>query len=82
MDGDEYLRYMDKVRYLAGILRKAFDTDCVQMAIIGMDVFHAHIHLLPRVDGDGLGGLPVTEMVPKLSDEEMIEIRDKIKDFF
>lgn len=79
MEGDEYLRYMDKVRYLAGVLRKAFGTDCVQSAIIGMDVSHAHVHLLPRVDGDGFAGIPIVPMKPKPSVEEMKEIFDKIK---
>jgi len=82
IDREEYLRYMDKIRYLAGVLRKAFDTDCVQMAIAGMDVSHSHIHLFPRVEGDELGGIPVTPMEPKLSGEEMGEIRDKIKNSF
>ena len=79
MEKEEYLRYMEKVRYLANVLRKAFGTGCVQEAIVGVDVIHSHVHLLPRVDGDGLGGLPVSPMTPKLSEEEMREIRDKIK---
>jgi histidine triad (HIT) family protein len=79
MDGGEYLKYMGKVRYLAGVLRKAFDTDCVQGAIVGMDVSHSHVHLLPRVEGDGLGGLPTTPMEPKPSVEEIKEITGKIK---
>ena len=82
MGKEEYLRYMDKIYYLASVLRKVFETDCVQMAIVGMDVVHSHVHLLPRVEGDGFAGIPVTPMMPKLSDEEMIEIRDKIKNAF
>ena len=79
IEGDEYLRYMDRVRYLAGVLRRAFDTDCVQSAIVGMDVPHAHIHLLPRVEGDGFDGIPIVPLDPKLTNEEMKEISDKIK---
>jgi histidine triad (HIT) family protein len=81
IEGEEYLRYMDKVCYLAGVLRKAFETDCVQMAIVGMDVFHCHVHLLPRVEGDGFAEIPVSPMVPKPSVEEMKKIRDKIKEY-
>jgi len=79
VENDEYLRYMDKIRYLAGVLRKVFGTDCVQSAIVGMDVSHAHVHLLPRVEGDGFKGIPVTPMKEKLSVKEMNEIADKIK---
>ena len=80
MEGEKYLRYMDRVRYLAGVLRKAFGTDCVQEAIVGMDVIHSHVHLLPRVDDDGFGGIPVTPMTPKPSVEEMKGIRNRIKE--
>ena len=79
MDRDKYLRYMDRVYFLAGVLREAFGTDCVQAAIAGMDVPHSHIHLLPRVDGDGLGGIPVTPIKPKPTGEEMKEIAEKIR---
>jgi len=79
MDGDEYLRYINRIRYLAGVLRKSFETDCVQEAIVGMDVPHSHVHLFPRVEGDGFPGIPVTPIVPGLSAEEMNEIRNKIK---
>ena len=81
MEKGEYLRYMDKIFYLANILRKSFETDCIQMAVAGVDVIHSHVHLLPRVEGDELGGIPVTPMEPKPSGEEMKKIGDKIKNF-
>ncbi len=76
---DIYNRYLLKIKELAKILMKAFDTDCIQEAIVGIDVEHAHIHLLPRTKDDGLGGLPITPLDPKPSEEEMKEISEKIK---
>lgn len=76
----DYTRLQQKVYGMVSVLRKAFNTDCVQLAIVGMDVDHTHIHLLPRTKDDGLGGLPMKPMDPKPSDQEMQEIAKKIKD--
>lgn len=79
---DVYTQYLLKIKELAKVLMKAFNTDCVQEAIAGMDVDHAHIHLLPRLKNDGLGGLPVNPLDPKPSEEEMKEIAEKIRNSF
>jgi len=79
IDDEKYSRYMLVVKKVAGFLREAFGTDCVQSAIVGMDVSHAHVHLLPRVEGDGFKGIPVTPIEPKPTAEEMKEIFDKIR---
>lgn len=79
IEDDKYSDYMLAVKKVAGILRNAFGTDCVQSAIVGMDVSHAHVHLLPRVEGDGFKGIPVTPIEPKPTAEEMKEIFDKIR---
>ena len=79
MGDEEYLRYMGRVRFLANVLRKAFGTDCVQSAIVGMDVAHAHVHLYPLVEGGEFKGIPVAPIEPKPSEEEMVKIREKIK---
>jgi histidine triad (HIT) family protein len=79
MDREEYLNYMDRVRYLARVLRKAFETDCIQEAIVGMDVAHSHVHLLPRVEGDGFDGISIVPMSPRPSSEEMGKIADRIR---
>lgn len=79
IEDDKYSDYMLAVKKVAGFLREAFGTDCVQSAIVGMDVSHAHVHLLPRVDDDGFEGIPIIPLKPKPSVEEMKEIFDKIK---
>jgi len=77
-----YTRYLLKIKELAKVLMKVFNTDCVQEAIVGVDVEHAHIHLLPRTKEDGLGGLPTTPLDPKPSEKEMKKIAEKIKSSF
>ena len=74
----EYSEYMLAVKTVAGILRRAFDTESVQEIIAGFGVAHTHVHLLPRVENDGLGEIPHTPLNPQLSNEEMVGVRDKI----
>ena len=50
---ENYLKYMLAFKKVAEILKKTFDTDCVQEFIVGMEVPHTHIHLLPRTPNDG-----------------------------
>ena len=75
----EYIEYMLAVRKVAEILKKAFDIDCVQEFIVGMEVPHTHVHLLPRTKDDGFPEFPKKPLDPKPSDEEMKEIFEKIK---
>ena len=81
MDDKDYIRLAKKVKYLANVLRKAFDTDWVEEIIAGIGVEHSHIHLLPRKRDDGLGEIPTKPLNPKLSEEEMKEIAERIRRF-
>lgn len=47
---DEYFRL---ARRMAGVLKKAFDTDMILMLVHGDEVPHAHIHLRPSILCDG-----------------------------
>jgi len=79
IDDEKYSRYMLVVKKIAGFLREAFGTDCVQEIIAGFGVAHSHIHLLPRTKDDGLEEIPHSLIEPKLTEEEMREIFDKIR---
>jgi len=74
----EYLEFMKRVKYLAGVLRRAFDTDWVEEIIAGIGVSHAHIHLLPRKENDGLGEIPKQPLSVMPSEGEMEEIARRI----
>jgi histidine triad (HIT) family protein len=77
---NEYLEYMKQTRYLANILRKAFDTEWVEEIIAGIGVSHSHIHLLPRQRNDRLGEIPIHPLKEKPSEKEMKEIAEKIRE--
>jgi len=79
MDKKEYSVLMERVHYLANVIRKAFDSEWVEEVVAGMGVPHTHIHLLPRKENDGLGELPIEPIIPKPSEKEMKKILEKIK---
>lgn len=73
--------YSSTVNKIAKALKKAFGIDYVQSVVMGDEVKHAHIHLIPRFEGDGHGGLVDLKNVKEISEEEMKEIALKIKKF-
>ena len=75
----DYLEYMKQVKYLANVLRKAFDTKWVEEIIAGVGISHSHVHLLPRKINDGLGEIPIHPLKEKPSEKEMKEIAEKIR---
>lgn len=75
----EYTEYMKVVKDLANILRDIFNTEWVEEVIAGVGVSHAHIHLLPRKENDGIGEIPIKPLNPKPSEKEMNEIAEEIK---
>ena len=80
MNEKDYKILMERTKYLADVLRQAFDTDWIEMVVAGIGIEHVHIHLLPRKKDDGLGELPKKPLEPKLSGEEMEEIAEKIRE--
>jgi histidine triad (HIT) family protein len=76
----EYVEYMLAVKKVANLLMSAFHTDIIQEIIGGLGVAHTHIHLLPRIDNDGLGEIPVKVMKPKPDDKELSDLAKKIRE--
>ena len=79
MNKNDYNILMEKVYYLANVLKKAFDTEWIEEVIAGIGVEHTHVHLLPRTRDDGLGEVPCHPLQIKPSEKEMKEIAEKIK---
>lgn len=73
--------YSQVVKKIANAQKKAFETDWVVSFVMGEEVPHAHIHLVPRFEGDGHGPLINLEFVQEFSKEEMNEIATNIKEF-
>lgn len=78
IDNSEYCQFMESVKKVAKLLRKSFQTDNVQIVVMGQQVHHSHIHLLPRTKNDGYPEIPNTALA-QLSKEEMVTLQNKIK---
>ena len=75
MDDDEIGRYMMFAKRVAVALRRAFPCVKVGLAVLGLEVAHAHIHLVPmQTEKDMNFANPKL----KLSPEKMTEIAGKI----
>lgn len=73
---DELLAHvMLVVKKLMPILKKALDADSITISVVGIDVPHFHVHLIPRKKNDGLPRWPEQEYAPG----EMQQVVAKIK---
>lgn len=78
-DSDDIKGYFRVVQKIANAQRKAFNTDWVVSLILGEEVEHAHVWLVPRFPNDGHGGSIKLSNVKKFSDKEMEEAAEKIR---
>lgn len=79
IDDEEMAEYMAFARRVAIAIKKAFPCRKVGMAVLGLEVAHAHIHLVPmQTEGDMNFANPKL----KLTDEEFKEIAQKIRENF
>ncbi len=75
MEDDELAEYHVFAKKVACAIKRAFPCIKVGMAVLGLEVPHAHIHLVPmNSEKDMLFSNPKL----KLSEEEFSEIADKI----
>lgn len=72
--------YYNTVAKIANAMKTAFKTDYVVSLVFGEEVPHAHIWLIPRLENDGHGSAIDLKNIKKLSDEEMKEAAEKIKE--
>ncbi len=79
LNEEEYSDLFKKIKLIAKALEKTFNTEWIVEGIAGIDVPHAHVHVIPRQIGDGLGAFPNKVLDPKPSDEEMQKIAEGIK---
>ena len=79
MDDDEIAEITVFAKRVAAAIKKAFPCRKVGMTVLGLEVAHAHIHLVPmQSEGDMLFSNPKL----KLSNEEFEEIAKKIRENF
>lgn len=77
---DSWLAMMRTVRKLAPIIKEAVGADGINInmnndAAAGQVVFHTHVHLIPRHEGDGLKHFPQGSYAPG----EAEVVREKIR---
>lgn len=75
MDSDEMGRYMQFAQKVAIALKKAFPCVKVGMAVLGLEVAHAHIHLVPMQSEKDMN---FANEKLKLSEEEFHDAAAKI----
>jgi len=74
MDSEEYLRFFLFARQIASAIKKAVPCNKVGLAVVGLEVPHAHIHLVPLNEvGDMVFGKNLD-----VSKEEMEKIAKEI----
>jgi pantetheine-phosphate adenylyltransferase len=76
-DVPEIEDYFKAAKKIVKALRRAFNTDWVISLVLGDEVKHAHLHLIPRFKGDDFVNIPPP--VKKIPQKEMEKIQRKIK---
>ena len=76
---DEYRQLWDFAKQVQGALMQAVPCKRVGVAVLGMEVPHAHIHLVPLNKESDLNFF---KEKPKLSSDELASIAKKIADKF
>ena len=79
MDDDELAEYQVFAKQVAVALKKAFPCKKVAQAVLGLEVPHAHIHLIPM---NSEADVDFRREKLKLSSEEMTAIAEKIRSNF
>lgn len=72
----DYYRVVGKI---AKAIRRALKTDFLISLILGEEVHHAHVWLVPRFDNDGHGSSIDLDNIKKLSENDMKGVKNKIK---
>jgi histidine triad (HIT) family protein len=80
---DSWIAVMKTVRKLAPIIKEAVGADGINIAMnnepaAGQVVFHTHVHLIPRHEGDGFTHFPQGEYEPGEAEALKEKIRGMI----
>lgn len=78
-DVPNFGEYFEFARTVAQACLKGLGADWISFITVGLDVPHAHIHVIPRYPDDGHGVIVDSDLHQKYSEEEMKEISEKIK---
>lgn len=76
MDSESYVGLMLFAQIVAKGLKKAIPCNRIGVTVMGMEVPHAHVHLIPMNSMDDMN---FSRPKMKLSEERLTEIADRIK---
>ena len=76
ISSDEYLELWKFAQQVAKAMDKAIDCKRIGVAVIGLEVSHAHIHLVPL---NNVSDINFERPKLSLSEEEMYEVAQKIR---
>ena len=75
LDQETYLHLMEFAKRIAGALEQAVPCKRVGMAVVGLEVPHAHVHLIPINEMHEMS----FQTKVKMQEDEMISLVEKIK---
>lgn len=78
-DYEPFCDYWETARKLSRTIKSTLNPMLVSYVVYGLGVPHAHIHLIPKFDGDQHISGPNPEKTIKYNDGEMKEVAEKIK---
>lgn len=78
-DVPDFGEYFEFARQIAILSLKGLGAEWVSFATVGVDIPHAHIHVMPRYKDDGHGAVVDTNRHEKFTDEQMAEIAEKLR---
>ena len=76
LESDEYQNLWSFAKNVANGMRKVINCKRISIVVMGLEVPHAHIHLIPL---DNMNDINFNQPKLNLSSEEMQQIADKIR---
>lgn len=73
-------KYFEDVRKIARALKKVFNIDQVKSVILGEEVPHAHVWLVPTFENDGHDGSLNFKKIKKVDDKEMEWVAERLRE--
>ena len=77
-DYEPFSEYWETARKLSRAIQKALDPIVVSYVVYGLGVIHAHIHLIPKFEGDQHPKGPNPEKTVQYKEGEAKEVAEKI----
>ncbi|MBI2084398.1 MAG: HIT domain-containing protein [Candidatus Aenigmarchaeota archaeon] len=78
-DVEDFGRYWEVAKKISSSTLSSLEPKYMQFITAGLEVPHAHIHVIPRYDEDGHPELPDLSHRLQLTEEEMKEMAEKLK---